>query len=204
MKRWIVIVAGAVLFIWLPFVFVQSRRAPEPDEQEPLPERGGDPSAMAAEPGPAPVAEPAAAADEPARALAPAQRAEQGDRAQPKPERAPAAPGEVPPPSAEGPLDELAAAYAREPRDAEAPAHEARIRALFGTKEVPADMLRNASCRKSVCKVGVQWSVANQHAYMIALMGMINSFDHRIAWRPAGPPDRDGRHPIDVYVARKQ
>jgi hypothetical protein len=115
----------------------------------------------------------------------------------------PPAPADAPPPSPEGPLQELGSAYDRESRDPKSAPAEARIRALFGTPEVPADMLRDVSCHETVCKVGVYWSVEQQNAYMIALMGMINDFGDRIAWRPDGAPDRAGRHPMDVFVVRR-
>ena len=110
----------------------------------------------------------------------------------------------IPPPVAAGPTMILKRAFDTQPRDPLWAADtETRIRALFGTPELPRDMLKSATCRKAVCKVEVEWSDENAAAYNILQKAVLDAFAGNLGVEPYGAPDAKGLLKVDLYLPRK-
>lgn len=110
----------------------------------------------------------------------------------------------IPPPVASGPTVVLKRAFDTQPRDPLWAADtETRIRALFGTPELPKAMLKSATCRKAVCKVELQWSDENAAAYNILQKAVLDTFAGELGVEPYGTPDAKGLLQVDLYLPRK-
>ena len=105
------------------------------------------------------------------------------------------------PPNPLGRIAVFKRAYAEAPRDAQAAAAEARIRTLFGTEQVPRELLISANCRKTICRIRVLWNKQRGLGYAKFLMaaGVLIS---EAAVEPQGTPDRAGNLEVDVYIRR--
>jgi hypothetical protein len=136
--------------------------------------------------------------------------AEQGPE-QAAPGAAPVVPGagEEPPPPPKppgmaGPIDVLKHAYETQARDALwASDTEKRIGAMFGTKEVPAEMLTAASCRTAVCRIELRWTTADAQAFLGVHERLSHDFSE-IGIQPIpAAEDEPDHHRVDLYLARK-
>ena len=111
---------------------------------------------------------------------------------------------EVPPPVAEGPTDVLQHAFETQPRDALwAKDAEARIAGLFGTADVPAEMLQSATCRKAVCRVEVRWTRERAPAFVSVFQAAKLGFGSAAGVLPQGTTDDEGHQQVDLYLSRK-
>jgi hypothetical protein len=108
------------------------------------------------------------------------------------------------PPGIAGPVDVLKHAYETQARDALwASDTEKRIGAMFGTKEVPAEMLTALSCRTAVCRVELRWTPADAQAFAGVHEHLSHDFSE-IGIQPIAPADGESdHHQVDLYLARK-
>ena len=108
------------------------------------------------------------------------------------------------PPTSSGPAEALKQAYDQQPRDplwaADA---EGKISALFGTDEVPGDLLRSASCRKAVCRVELRWTTAHATAYVNAYEAAQQLLGGEVGVEPVGAPSDKGEQLVNLYLTRK-
>lgn len=205
-----------MLAAWLPFLYAElnsqpaEKKAREVREGEtaevvvgsagaeavpdvPPPEPPVPPPAEPAKPEPAPAPPVAVAPAEPAAAAAATGPAPAAEHA-----------AEPEPPSASGPLEELRHAYETQPRDALwASEAEGKLRAQFGTTEVPAEMLRSASCRRAVCKLQVQWTVERTPAFMALTRHLGEEFGPEVAIAPHEPREGEAMREVDLFFIRK-
>jgi hypothetical protein len=229
MKKWALIGGGLMLLAWSPWLYAELTSAPaekkvrelsddEPSTDEPAAAAGAEPKAEP-EPEPEPAEPEAPAEPEPASVAAdkvlpqaqPAERAAEpaadpsaADPDEPTDEVAAAEQDEVPAPVAEGPTEVLKHAFETQPRDALwAKDAEARITSLFGTADVPADMLQAASCRKAVCRVEVHWTRERAPAFVSVFQAAKQSFGSAVGILPVGTLDAEGQQQVDLYLSRK-
>jgi hypothetical protein len=113
------------------------------------------------------------------------------------------APTQVPAPKREGPVDELKALFASEPRDSAAPPFESRIEAAFRHEGVPDALFKSVLCRQSVCKIELRWAPERSMGYMIGMTLVSADFDKAPpAIDPVGEPAADGTLIVHVYWPR--
>jgi hypothetical protein len=112
-------------------------------------------------------------------------------------------------PERTGPVDELTRLFASEPRSSGAANVEALIEAPFRRPEIPAGLLKSASCRSTVCKVETRWSPEGAQGFLSAVMRLVASpdgqpaaFDHNLAISPEGEASPDGSRAINVFLKR--
>jgi hypothetical protein len=181
-----VVLAGVMLWWWgarqtAPAELPAEAPEEEPAAAEPVPEQ--PPAAEATAPGQVPAQAPAAE---------------------------PAAPAEAPPPSVQpeppsAPMGQVAAlkgAFERDPVDPQAIEAERKLRALFGTAEVPLEMLERVRCRKRACKLELIWLPDEPFAFMGAGMQIATKIHPEIAIEPR-KPDAKGVLRYDLYVPRE-
>jgi hypothetical protein len=121
-----------------------------------------------------------------------------------------AAPGStIPPPQRTGPVDELAALFAKEPRASDASAIESRVAAQFQRADARGGLLQSALCRTSVCRVQAQWSPQRAQGFLAAVMQLVaqpngepTELDPQIAIAPAEPAGASGERAVTVYLRR--
>jgi hypothetical protein len=121
-----------------------------------------------------------------------------------------AAPGQgIPPPQRTGPVDELAALFAKEPRASDASAIESLVTASFQRPGVPPGLLQSALCRTSVCRVQTQWSPERAQGFLAAVMQLVarpngdpTDFDPHVAIEPAEASAAAGDRAVTVYLRR--
>ena len=231
MKRWVFLGVTLIAAVWLPYLYAELSSAPAEKKGRPVAEpeptehavvsdtspsgRGGDVEKPPSVPEPASEPEPplptqAAVPPQPAFEQSVRPGAEQGQD-QAAPAAAPVAPvdgGATPPPAkppgASGPIDVLKHAYETQARDALwASDTEKRIGAMFGTKEVPAEMLTGASCRTAVCRIELRWTPADAQAFTGVHEHLSRDFGE-IGIQPIAPADGESEHHrVDLYLARK-
>lgn len=109
----------------------------------------------------------------------------------------------VPPPQAQGPVDALKERFKSEPRDSAATVIESRIQAAFRDPAIPGDVLSSVLCHKTICKLEIRWTQANNTPYMLGLSHLLPDLSTDLAYAPAGPVDAYGVMPLDVYWGRK-
>lgn len=219
MKKWALIGGGLMLLAWSPWLYAELTSSPAEKKAREL--AGDDPPAAelpkaepepaAAEPEQPTEPEPAAAADKgvvvlPPDKPAPAEPAEpaEADPDQQTDEVAAADQEDVPPPVAEGPTEVLKKAFDTQPRDALwAKDAEARIGGLFGTADVPAEMLQSATCGKAVCRVEVRWTREHAPAFVSVFQAAKLGFGATLGILPVGTLDENGHQQVDLYLSRK-
>lgn len=154
---------------------------PEPTPTKPAPANAPVPAADPAAPSPAPRPEP------------------------------PPPTSQLPPPERTGPVDELAARFASESRDASASASEKAIEAAFISTDVPSSLLHSVQCRRSVCRVETRWAPDRAIGFMSAFTRLLlvppgstapRVFDSNLGIAPDGNVDASGARNVTVYVAR--
>jgi hypothetical protein len=197
-------VVGVGALLWL----VMAWHAPSGDEEAPVSLEPMDtpvaplvapaaPVAPAPEPSPAPALEPA-----------PAQPADPADSEEAKDE--PAAPAPPPPPRVlpeqitgdQGPVEEFRSQYAVETRSSDSPQIEANLRNAFYDPRDP-DLIKSISCRKSICKLEMQWSMSRMRTYVRGLTRVGNGFERRYGLSPITEPDANGMRTVEVYMKRQ-
>jgi type IV secretory pathway VirB10-like protein len=183
---------GAVIVVGVLLWLVMAWRAPK-DE---LPEKPPLSAAPLAEPEPVPDLAPALATAKPVPAPAP-----ELDEPQPSP----------PPPRVleeqikgdQGPVAEYRSRSQTEPRDSEAPAVESMLRAAFAASNGASDLIKTITCRETICKIEMQWSMERMRPYIAGLTRSQPGFKLPVAVSPVGPKDANGVRPIEVYLKRK-
>lgn len=198
----LIALVGGALLLWFALRWDASSAPPEP---------APDPEASARE---APSAPNSIVRDEPraAQVPAPATAPSAASPSQPNAQQ-PALldrPGQtIPPPQRTGPVDELAALFAKEPRASDASAIESRVAASFRRPGVPAGLLQSALCRTSVCRVQAQWSPEGAQGFLAAVMQLVanpngdpTEFDPQIAIAPADSEGASAERAVTVYFKR--
>jgi hypothetical protein len=126
------------------------------------------------------------------------------------PASATASPGAtIPPPQRTGPVEELARAFATEPRASDASGIESRVAVPFQRADVPAGLLQSVLCRTTVCRVEASWSPERAQGFLAALMqlaaqpnGQPTEFDPQLAIAPAERASQGGSLAVTVYLRR--
>jgi hypothetical protein len=118
---------------------------------------------------------------------------------QPPPLEAP-----IPPPEPSGPIDELKQRFRSEPRDASGEAAEAVVRKAFSDKEVDRGLLKSVLCRRSICRLEINWSSPRHMGYVIAMTRLASEFRGNLAISPVDPPTTDRPMLVEVYWPRAQ
>lgn len=115
------------------------------------------------------------------------------------------------PPERSGPVDDYKQKFASEPRASGGARLEATIEAQFRRPEVPADVLKSAICRTTVCRIETRWSPDSAQGFLSAVMRLVmdpsgtpTAFAQEVAIEPEGEPGPDGRRAINVYVKRAE
>jgi len=230
MKRWVFVGGALIAAVWLPYLYAELSNAPAEKKGRQVAEPDATDHAVVAEPGssghgadvekaptvPEPAPEPLPAL--PTQAAVPPQPPfepsvrpgadEEQAHAAPAPpatgeETTPPAPPPKPPALA-GPVDVLKHAYETQARDALwASDTEKRVGAMFGTKEVPADMLTAVSCRTAVCRLELRWTTADAQAFVGVHERLSHDFSE-VGIQPIAPADGESdHHQVDLYLARK-
>jgi hypothetical protein len=222
MKRWLTVGGLLMLAAWLPYLVAELHSDPAEKRGRVVAESDGTdslPSAVAgaaaevptapmvreepqvpAQPNPQPAAAPSARAPaEPSRREAPSAPAH-GDPEATADEAEP----EAPPPSASGPTELLKHAYETQPRDPLwAKDAESKITGLFAAKEMPADMLQAATCRRAVCRVQLHWTSEHAAAFLRVHQGIIQEFGTDLAISPLAEEEGEASRRVDLYLVRK-
>jgi hypothetical protein len=103
----------------------------------------------------------------------------------------------------QGPVAEYRALYQSEPRDSEAPAVESMIRAAFPASDGAPDLIKSISCRETICKIEMRWSMERLRPYIAGITRSQAGFKRPLAVSPVGPKDSNGVRSIEVYLKRK-
>lgn len=179
----------------------------EPDQPPAAPAAAtptpSDPAQAAQAPA-APAAAPVAPGEPGATAQPPAAEAEEVAEAEGEAVAEEEAEGEPEPPTASGPVAVLRQAFERQPRDALwAGDTEHKLRGLFGTTDVPAELLSEASCRSSVCRVDVKWTSEHATAYVGVYEASTRLSGAELGIEPVGEADEHGAQRVQLYVTRQ-
>jgi hypothetical protein len=107
-------------------------------------------------------------------------------------------------PTASGPVNVLRQAFEKQPRDALwAGDTEHKLRSLFGTADVPAELLSDAACRSSVCRVDVKWTPQHATAYVGIYEASTRLSGAELGIEPVGEADEHGAQRVQLYVTRQ-
>lgn len=215
-KTWIKVGGALLLLAWGPFLYAELTSDPAETKGRELPdEQAGAADQVAVieddardaavaktdEPAPEAVEAPAAPGTE-----LPTDNPEV--KVQVDPAHDPAAPvedEETPvPPVASGQVEVYKRAFETQPRDALWAADtETRLRALFGSDELPKEMLHQAACRKAVCRVEIVWSEELADSYALFEKAVLDTFGGELAVDPQGTPDEETKLQVNLYLPRK-
>lgn len=175
------------------------------------PETAGNPPASAVHEAAEEQGDEPATPAQPQAAPAPAGPIQQPPTAAPAlPPAAPAAlPGSPPPPKpttyrpvSSGPVAQLKQTFESEPRESNASVAEAKIQAAFRLPHVPAELFRSVLCRKTVCRVIVNWKAERATGEMVALMNLLREFGSQVGYEPIGEMTPGGEQELHVYMTR--
>jgi hypothetical protein len=218
MNRWVKVGGSVLLLAWAPFLYNELTSDPHEKEERAVADlEDPDPSVAV------PLVTDAAAAKEEtleekqaASRAAAEQAAKPNDEgvepeavealAEPDNEPTGAAVQDTPLPKAQGPVNELKAAFDNEPRDALwAKDAESKIAAAFTGEDMPDSLLEKSACQKTVCRVDVTWSQENAAPYLDAVEELHRQFGNDYAIAPQAPADKEGEDAlaVHVYVMRK-
>ena len=217
MNRWVKIGGGVLLLAWAPFLYAELTSDPEEKEaraavdlEEPDPSAVVPLDAGAAEKPESPEEKQAAARAAAEQAEKPSDEGVEPEAvealAEPDNEPTGAAAQDAPLPKAQGPVNELKAAFDSEPRDALwAKDAEAKIAGVFSGEDMPDTLLDKSACQKTVCRVDVTWSQENAAPYLDAVEELHRAFAADFAVAPQAPADKEGEDAlaVHVYVMRK-
>ncbi len=113
-------------------------------------------------------------------------------------------PAPAPPPAAAGPAGVLRHAFETEPRDPLwATDTEARLKAMAGGGDLPAELLQSAACRNAVCRIELRWTAERATAYDSFSDALHQQFGGELGVEPVGAPDDKGQEQVNLYVTRK-
>jgi hypothetical protein len=103
----------------------------------------------------------------------------------------------------QGPVAEYRALYESEPRDFAAAEVEATLRTAFLEPRGGKDLVRSISCRETICKLELRWSMQRRRTYMEGVRLSLPNFRQPLAMSPVGPPDGNGVRTVELYMKRK-
>jgi hypothetical protein len=119
----------------------------------------------------------------------------------------------LPPPSPNGPLEELKKEFESSARDASSAELEAKIQDVFKLEHVPPELLESAVCQGNTCRVRTRWTPQRAGGFTLALTklaikmvakeGEEPIFDRSFAVGEAGERNSNGERSIDVYVRKR-
>ena len=107
------------------------------------------------------------------------------------------------PPAAYGPIKLFKGLYQDESRDPTYESLERQIRAQFDPKIFPLERLHTVSCRKSICKIAVFWSLEQQMVMAGVIMNVAPILSSHYAFESVTEPDKKGYVLIEMYILRK-
>lgn len=216
MNRWVKVGGSVLLLAWAPFLYNELTSDPHEKEERAVADlEDPDPSVavpLTPDAGKEETLEEKQAASRAAAEQAPKPNDEGVEPeavealAEPDNEPTGAAAQDAPLPKAQGPVNELKAAFDNEPRDALwAKDAESKIAAVFTGEDMPETLLDKSACQKTVCRVDVTWSQENAAPYLDAVEELHRVFGADYAIAPQAPADKEGEdaQAIHVYVMRK-
>jgi hypothetical protein len=194
---------GAVIAVGALLWLVMAWHAPGGDEDVPV---SLEPMDTPVAPLVAPAAPPPSTPAEPAPPPPPEAVPEQPSEAKADPDAPAPAPAqrvlEEQITGDQGPVQEFRSQYALETRSSDSPQIEAHLRNAFYDPRDP-DLIKSISCRKSICKLEMQWSMARMRTYVRGLTRIGNGFERRYALSPITEPDANGMRTVEVYMKRQ-
>jgi len=197
-RNTLLIAAGVVLAAVLWVVAIWNTGDGDVDPSAALEAPPAEPLQPSAAPPGAPPGAPAAETPEPAEPAAAAREPEA------TPEPAPqVVPDDLPPPTPEGPIDELKAQFAREPRPSSARELEATAERAFVNPNIKPGLLGSVLCHQTICKVTVRWKPEHMIGYMAAYTLLLQNFGPKIAIVPASANDSDGSRVVEMYLEHR-
>jgi len=191
---------GALSIAWLTWAWSPGELAQAPsasDAEEDVRPAAPAPPVLPA-PAPAPVAKP-----NPPAPAAPLPAAAEEPLAQPEriPTPHPMSLDQTKPPESSGPLAELKARYASESRGADSSATEAKLRQLISdARNVPSELVQGISCRRSVCKLELQWTARRRIGFAVVLGSFKEMYNQRVAVEAPSGRAEDGTYLTMLYL----
>jgi hypothetical protein len=109
----------------------------------------------------------------------------------------------LPPPSPNAPA--LRTAFEREGRNETSASTEDTIRAIFTARDGGAAVFRGAICKRSVCRVDLDWSPSLAAAYDAALLELIGTRTRELSLEPEGRLSdiKEPPVPMTLFIARR-
>lgn len=105
------------------------------------------------------------------------------------------------PPEQSGPLSELKNQYASESRSAASSATEDKLRELLSeARNVPSELVQGISCRRSICKLDLQWTARRRLGFVVVLESFKQMYNQRVAVDPPAGRAEDGAYPTTLYL----
>jgi hypothetical protein len=104
------------------------------------------------------------------------------------------------PPEQWGALRELKGRYDSESRTEASSGLEAQLRALLTTPNVPANLIDDLSCRRTVCRLTLHWMPTLRLGYVVVFESLKQLYNQRVAVEPAARQAPDGSYPTTVYI----
>jgi hypothetical protein len=181
----VLLLVGAVwaLWLWTPKVELATP-ASSSDFPEPLPPTPGVPQERAVQH--VASAPPASAKPPPAPIV------------QQRPVASPDPP--PPPPEAHGPTRALKLRFDSESAAGSTQPKELQLTASVKNSDPSPELLHGVTCRRTVCRVSVNWKAERRFPVMKLLTELRRDYDPNLGVDEAGPPNADGERTVDVYI----
>jgi hypothetical protein len=112
--------------------------------------------------------------------------------------------GVMPPPTEDGPLEELRSQFEREPRASSAHELESLAKMAFDNPNVDPKLFDSVLCRETVCRVRMHWRSERMIGFMAALTILRTHFAPVHAVSPAKADDADGSRALEVYIRTRR
>lgn len=103
----------------------------------------------------------------------------------------------------QGPVAEYRSAYESENRNFESAEIEAMLRKSFAETDTTGELIKSISCRATVCKLEMRWSMARMRAYVGGMSRSQKGFKLPFALSPVSPADGKGIRLVEVYMKRQ-
>jgi hypothetical protein len=103
------------------------------------------------------------------------------------------------PPEAYGALAEYKKLWANESRTADSSATEHKFRDMLNVPNIPPELVRDISCRRSMCKLELSWTPERRLGFVVTLESSKQMYDKRVAVEP-GTREADGSYLAKLYI----
>lgn len=107
------------------------------------------------------------------------------------------------PPEQYGALAELKKQYETESRGEESSETEAGLRALINTPNIPAELVQDITCRRSLCKIEAHWTPRRRIGFAVLLESFKQMYSQRVAVEPALGQAADSSYVTTLYMRLK-